>query len=102
MRYDVVAVIPAGAEKGGDRVEEWVLFCRVLSHVGVLDGGRAVRWSLFLVERGRVGRIMTGYWFGGRGARAPCVDQARSFISWCDRLYNVSPGFLLKRRKCVG
>ena len=62
-----------------------------------LPGGRG-----FLVVGGRVGRIMTGYWFGGRGAREPSVDQARSFISWCDRLYNVSPGFLLKRRKCVG
>ena len=49
-----------------------------------LLGGRFV-----LVVGGRVGRIMTGYSSGGRGAREHCVDQASSFMSWCDRFHNV-------------
>ena len=59
-----------------------------------LSGGR-----VFLVVGGRVGLLMTGYSFGGRGAREPCVDQARSFISWCDRLHNISPVFFVEEKK---
>ena len=40
MGYYVVAVIPDGAEKGDDRVEQGILFCRVVSHVG-----RCIGWG---------------------------------------------------------